>query len=236
MKLVVDNTDTKATADVVTTEALAWPDRARALKIIDVATYTAAGVMLTGVKALRGKVKETFDPIVEAANKTHKEACKQRTNADAPLVEAEKILKAAIASFDDERARIDREEHASRLAAVQAQSETLTLETAAALESAGLHEQAAQILEVGVAAPAAVIIQKSTPDVAGISFTNRWTGKVTDKVAFLKTAIERPELLDLIEIRQADINKLASTFKGKLASVYPGLEGVSEKIVNAKAS
>jgi hypothetical protein len=95
-------------AGAVTSEALSWPDRARATVITDSTTYTDACELLKGIKALRVRIGETFDPHIGRAFQAHRALCKEKQDAEAPLTEAERILKAALVAYDDAQERIRR--------------------------------------------------------------------------------------------------------------------------------
>ena len=59
-------------AETVKADALAWPERAAALKVVDTESYTGASEMLKGIKALRNKIAEVFDKHIKAAHEAHK--------------------------------------------------------------------------------------------------------------------------------------------------------------------
>lgn len=62
-------------------------------------------LVLKHVKGLQKKVKDAFDPIVEKANKAHKEATSQRKKYLEPLTLVEEKIKAAIALFYESEAK-----------------------------------------------------------------------------------------------------------------------------------
>ena len=85
--------------------------RANALAPTNQETYDeAARFVLERVKPLEREVKDTFDPIVSAANKTHKEAVAQRDKHLKPLTEAKRIATQKCKVYEDEQARLQREE------------------------------------------------------------------------------------------------------------------------------
>jgi hypothetical protein len=245
IQLAVDNTKDASTGpDAVKTEALTVSERAKAIKIVDAASYVVAGELLRGVKALQKRADETFDPICDATNKAHKAATQARAAVKTPLVEAEKALKDAILAYDDEQERVERERAAKVQSIAQSVADEVAIETASAFASAGMHAEAEAVLETAIASPATVIIPKSTPDVAGLSKTRTWSGAVDDVVLFLATALGvdpktvrvRQDMVMLIDVRQKDVDRLAVTFKGNLSAAYPGLKAIETKGIAAKAS
>lgn len=158
-------------------EAVAWPDRARQIAITNATEYEAAATFLTGVKALRDEIDRATRPVIEAAHATHKAALAQKRTLDAPLDEAERIVKGTIRAFLDLEERKRREEEA-RLAAEQRKAdEESRLREAEALEQAGEPEAAQQVLEMPVVTPPPVL---PPPRVEGVSSRTAWKWKLVD--------------------------------------------------------
>ena len=84
----------------------------RAIKIVDEASYSSAGEFLKGIKSLRQKIAESCDPVIKKAHETHKAAVQQKKEHEAPLIEAEGLLKQGIGSYHDEIERKRRIEEA----------------------------------------------------------------------------------------------------------------------------
>jgi len=173
-------------ADGVKSEALAWPDRARATAVTDGATYTAAAELLKGIKALRQKIGETFGPHIKRAFDAHRALCKEKQDAEAPLSEAETILKRALVAYDDAQERIRRAEEQRLREEARRQEEQRRLEEAAALELQAsetedelLRAEAEELFAAPIQAPA-VVVAKSTPKVSGVSFREVWKFRIVD--------------------------------------------------------
>jgi len=64
--------------DEVETKALSIVDQAKAVVVKDSETYTAAGTLWKSIGDMIKEVKDTFDPICDAANKAHKAATMKR--------------------------------------------------------------------------------------------------------------------------------------------------------------
>lgn len=171
----------------VVTEALAWPDQARALTIHDVDTYAQGCALLLGIKDLRKKIAETFDPHVRRAHEAHKALVKEKADAEAPLTEAERILKGALTTYDQEQERIRRDEQRKKDEEARQEAERLALEQAAALELEGhATGDEAMVAEAHaiIAAPIAPVpmapVQKATPKVSGISMRKTWGFRIVN--------------------------------------------------------
>lgn len=162
------------------TEAQAWPDRALATVIYDDDTYAKACALLLGIKDLRKKIADTFDPHVKRAHEAHKALVKEKADAEAPLAEAERTLKATIGEYDreQERLRIERQrvldEEARRLAEAQ------TLEQAVALEAAGETVEAEAVLAAPIAPVPLAPVAKAVPKVAGVSVRKVFAFRIVD--------------------------------------------------------
>lgn len=216
LELVVDNSaEMKA-------EALSWPQRAAALKVIDDGRYVEASEMLKGIKALRLRIAETFDPHIRRAHEAHKALVKERADAEAPLAEAETVLKRAIVAFDQEQERLRREEQRRQQEEAQRQEEQRRLEEAAALELEGnrtenpeLLYEANELMEQPIVAPV-VQVAKTTPKVAGIVHRESWSARVTSLRALIKFVAQHPEYENCLIVNQAAINSLARSMKGNL--------------------
>jgi len=213
--------------------ALALPEKARLLRIIDNPTMQAAGVMLTDIKALRAEISAIFDPTIKAAHNAHKTAVAMKNKVEAPLSEAETIIKSSMAAYYDveekRRAEAQRriDEEAQRLA------EDARIKSAEAAEAAGLHEVAERMIE----APLVVTPQKVAPiaKVEGVSFVERWRAEVTDIVALVTFAAANPlMILILVEVNQTSLNQMARAQKQEMK--IPGVRAISEKSVAATSA
>lgn len=204
----------------VKSEALEIPEQAQAVNIVDSATYQEAGNILVAIKGIRKKINATFDPIIKAAHTTHKEAVAQKKTAEAPLVEAENIIKPALGAWDTQQENIRLEEERKRQAQARKAEEERQLAEAVALEEQGEKEAADEVMAEPVHV-APVIIPKTVPKVQGISYQVRWKFRITDE-----SKIPRGYLTpDTVKIGQA-----ARMMKG--ACDIPGVQTYSEKGVS----
>jgi len=96
--------------DEVETKALSIVDQARAVTVKDSKTYTAAGILWKSIGDMIKEVKDTFDPICEAANRAHKEATSKRAKFLDPLTTAQKQVKQLMSNYAAERERIRKAE------------------------------------------------------------------------------------------------------------------------------
>jgi hypothetical protein len=234
LELVVDN------SREIATEALTWPERARAIAVTSPETYSAAAELLKGIKALRGRIAETFDPHIRRAHEAHKALVRQKADMEAPLTEAETTVKRALGTYTQEQERIRREEERRLAEEARKREEERRLAEAAALETeaaetgnAELLAEAQEMISAPVEAPV-VILQSATPKVAGISYRENWKGACTDLAALVKAAAVRPELLSLLKPNDTAINQMARAQKGRFS--VPGCKAWNEPIVASRGA
>jgi len=215
-------TETKDDIKQLEIEAIAFPDQARALRVTSNEIYETAGGLLVQIKGLRKKINRTFKPMKEAAVKAHKAVLEQERLADAPLVEAEDIIKPELARWDMEQERLRRVEEQRLQELARKQEEDRRLAEAVAIEQAGDKKLADQVIAAPVEVPP-VIVAKSVPKVQGISYTERWTYRV------INPAIVPAEFKMLDEVK---IGQYARAMKS--AGRIPGIEIYSERSVSGR--
>lgn len=234
LELVVDNPSVAA----VTERALTWPERARQIQVIDADSYTAAAELLKGIKALRGEVDATFDPIVKAAFESHRTAVAQKRKAETPLSEAEGIIKAALTTYQQEQQRLAdaRRREEERLAREEA--ERLALEQAAAMELEGrqygdeaLVQEAHDLIEHPIVAAPCAPAPRPTPAVAGISHRTTYSAEVTSLALLVQHIAKHQNLLPLLKVDQAALNGQARSLRESLT--LPGVRLVKVNTVAA---
>lgn len=221
--LVVDN-------QAAVTKALAFPEQARALVIVDALGYTKACDFLQGVKALRAEIAETFEPHIKRAHESHKALLKEKADAEAPLVEAERIAKAALVTFNNEQERQRREEQARLQAELRRQEEDRKLNEAVALEAAGESAEASAVLDEPVHVPT-VAVAPLTPKVSGIAYRETWSASVTDVAALVKFVAANPQFAGLLSPNMPALNAQARSLKGQMS--IPGVEAICTRDVAA---
>lgn len=139
--------------DEVQERALAIPEKAAAIVVADQEGLDVAGSFLVSIKTLRKEINDTFDPVIQKAHQTHKEALAQKKKVEAPLAKGEKIIKASMASYVEEQARIRREaeerqrKEREEIERKKREEEERILAEALKAEEEGKEEEAQDILE-----------------------------------------------------------------------------------------
>lgn len=216
----------------VTSEALTWPQKAKALVVKTAEAYTQAGELLKGIKALRAKVAETFDSHIQRAFQAHRALTAEKQKAEAPLAEAERVVKAAMVAFDQEQLRIARERQHQADEAARRREEDERLARAAAMETearefgdAGLKAAADLLLEQPAPVVVAPLVEVETPKVAGISMRDNWKFRVVDEAAIPREYLMR------------DDTKIGRVVKAmKDGTNIPGIVAYNDPVVASRAS
>src|SRR4051812_47233830 len=88
-------------------ESATWAARAKGLQVTNTETYLSASHLLTSVKYFRTQIAAWFAPHLEAATETKRRAeaarkglADERDRMEAPLVEAERLLKQSLLAWD----------------------------------------------------------------------------------------------------------------------------------------
>lgn len=156
-------------------KAVTIVEQAKAVTVKDSETYTAAGALWKSIGDMIKEVKDTFDPICDAAHKAHKAAVEKRSKYLDPLTLAQKSIKKLMSDYDAEQDRKRREEQRIIEERLRKEEEERRLMEAIAAEEAlkaqgATQEEVAQetatILEAPVTV-APVVLPKSTPKLEG---------------------------------------------------------------------
>ena len=209
----------------VSKQALTWPDVVRALVIQDQESMAKANDMRRGIKSLRERIAEVFDPIISKAHAAHKEALKGKADTEAPLVEAEKILTPKMVAYADEQKRKAREEEARLQAEARMREDEERMAAALEAEANGDKEAAQSIIEGPITIPK---IKIDLPKVEGFSTRENWSAEVVDKMALIKAVASGQIPMTAIEPCMTFLNSQARSLRGEMR--IPGVRAVVEKI------
>ena len=150
--------------------ALSW---ATALIVSTDSELVEAGETLRGLKTVRQRINEVFDPPIAAAHASHKAAIAAKKKVDGPLAEAERVAKGKIGAYQLEQENKRREEQRQREEAAHKAAEDQRLREAEALEAQGQRDEADMVLAQPVAAPV-VAAAPPSPKVEGVKMTKLW--------------------------------------------------------------
>ena len=201
--------------------------QAAKILIIDSDTYTMAGGLWDTIKAMRAKIAETFDPIIDKAHKAHKEAVSQKKKLDEPLEYEQRQLKGRMIGYDQEQIAIARKKQLEQEAIERKRAEEEALETASLMEKAGLKEEAAAVLDAPIEM-APVVVKKETPKVEGFSYRSNWKAQCTDLKALVQAVAEGKVPFQALEANTVFLGQQARSLKEAMS--YPGVKVWEEKV------
>lgn len=212
-------------------EILPWPDKARALAVVDQATCNAAGEFLKGIKALGNEIDTQCDPNIARWYEGHRSATTQKRELKAPLVEAETIIKRAIATWMTEQERQRQEEQRRLREIARKEEEERRVAEALELEIAGEHEMAQETLTLPTPTPT---IELPKPVSApGVTMRETWKAEVTDLRALCRAIGAGTVPVECVKADLVTLNRLAVSLKRSMD--YPGVRAVVQQTVAAKA-
>ena len=218
-------------------EALTWPEKAGGLAVTDSPTYTIAGEFLKGIKALRARIAETFDPHIARAFQAHRALVKEKADAEAPLQVAERAIKDKLVTYDQAQEQIRLAEQRRLQEAARKAEETRRLAEAAAMEAealangdTALQAEAEALIAAPVETPA-IIIEKSTPKVAGISYRVTYAAEVVSLPALIGYVATHPDQINLLLANTVALNQMARAMK--MALHIPGVKVIEKRDIAA---
>ena len=224
--------------EVVRQEVMPIPDQAKMIVVRDQASLSKANDFYLTIKALRKKIADTFNPIIEKAHAAHKEALNQKALVEAPLILAEKYLNGQVTEYKRKQDRIRaEEEEKNRLEAIKIEAERRKveelskLEQAEELERAGLPVEAQALLDEAIEEEEKPIEVYMPPPVTpkvelnGASVKTFWHAEIIDLKGLCYAVANGKAPLNCIEANMTVLNGLARSLKKEMA--IPGVKAVS---------
>ncbi len=228
------------------TEARSWASRARELEIVDRESCINASTLLRSVKTLRNQVQAWFAPHIDAAMETKRKAeaarkalADERDKMEAPLVDAESVLKRGLLAYETKQEQLRLEEERRLQAEARARAEALTLAAAAAMEAEAnatgnseLLQEAQDVLEQPIEEPV-VVVQKMVPKVDGISYRDNWKAHPTVDIKALAAAVASGAApVTFLQPNMTAINQFGRATQGVRA--VPGIRWFNDRQIAAR--
>ena len=225
------------TTRAVTEKALSIVEQAEAVQVRDNETYAAAGRLWQDIGDMIKEVKETFDPICEAAHRAHKAATAKRAQYLDPLTKAQRTVKSLMAAYDAEQERIRREEERRLAEIARKQEEERRLAEAIAAEeearrNGATREDTAREVEEILSTPAyvpPVVLPKATPRMeGGPIYRTVWGAECVDIKALCRAVADGKASPECVMPNMPVLNKMATALKDSLN--IPGVRAVSRRV------
>lgn len=210
----------------ITRDASITVETTRSLRVVDATSYTRAGELVTGLRALSKRITAFFEDDVRRAHELHRSLTRKRSEAVDPVDKECARLTREMGAWKTEEDRKAREAAARLAREEQERQRAIALEEAAALEAQGEQALAESVVEQAIAMPAPVIpIAPTAPKVDGISYRSVWRHEVVD-VALVPR--------EYLVIDEAKIAAVVRATKGTLP--IPGVRVYEEQIAVVRSA
>ena len=191
-------------------KALVVVEQAKAITVKDNDSLQKANEMLTGIKALRKEIVNTFKPIKQAIDNSKKEVLEKERKHDAPLAEAQDWLSAQMSNYyteqekirkaeEDRLREIARKQEQERIEAERKADEERRIQEALNAEASGNKEEAEAILkEEFIPEPVFTpepIVPQSTPKLQGTTFRENWKFRISDPMKVPRKYLKVDEVM-----------------------------------------
>jgi hypothetical protein len=246
------------------TRIVKLPDEANMIQILDQGGLIKANDFLLGIKGLKKQIDEIWDPVIEAAYKSHREALSQKQKFTNPLLFAEQIVKKRISSYlaeqerlrreaeeanrklEEERCRLE-EEALKKAQEAEEKARQAEFEAAALLDSSEkkvkaeeeakkAKEEADKIIEAAAEKEKQFVprLVVEVPKTSGLTAREDWKFEIVDFGSFLSAIISGTVPLQAIKTDDVFIGKMVRTMKNELK--WPGVRVYSEKNISVRLS
>lgn len=205
---------------VVEEQASLFQQQVSAVTVTSDAEYQEVAEFGKTLKAKSNEVSAFFKPLKEQAHKSHKMICEKEKQMLAPIVGAEKHLKAQLSKYAQECEKARKQAEEKAIKAIQEDVEN-KLKEAVALECEGkaLESQMA-VMEAEMASNVAstISVQNEAPKVSGVSSRKSW--KIT-KVDISNV----PDEVMGVPLKMLDEKAVMQIIKGMKGAIkIPGIE------------
>ena len=211
-------------------KAKSLESEARALVVASEEDYRAADRFGRAAKALLAEIDAAFDPIIEQAHKTHKQAIEQKKKQAEPVETVKRIVAAKMGEwYRAEQARIA-EERRKAEAEARRRADEEALRVAEELAAAGMNEAA----EVALCEPVVerVVVQEA-PKLDGVSYRETWSAEILDFDALVRAVAAGEASSAYLLPNTTALNADARTHKSALK--VPGVRVRSELVQARRA-
>lgn len=221
------------------TEVMSLETKAAAVRIYDHESRQAAADILNEIATRKKAVINEFKPIKQAIDASKQVVLDREKAHLVPLENAERVVKAEIARDIEERERIARQlaMEAEAKARQEAEEQRFKdLEEAQAQAAAMGEKISDDEIDAMIAAPVAipVAVVPEAPKVVGApSGVKKYRAEVVDMKKLLTYIVANPQWINLVELRQGDLDRLANQMKE--AFPFPGCALRTETVVRAAA-
>lgn len=222
------------------TEVMSLEAKAAAVRIYDHESRQLATDILNEIATRKKAVIAEFKPIKQAIDASKQTVLDREKAHLTPLEAAERVVKAEIARDIEERERIARQAAMEAEAKARREAEEQRLKDleeaqaqAAAIGETISDDEIEAMISARVAVP--VVAAPQAPKVVGApSGMKKYRAEVVDLRKLLAYIVSKPEWLNLVDIQQGALDRLANQMKE--AFPFPGCKLQVETVVRAAAT
>lgn len=211
---------------VIEQTALTWPEKAKAIAVIDQQSYDIAVVDVKQIAQVKKAITEHYGPLKKAAQDSHKKIVAAEKQFLDPLDEADRIIRQSITRWSQEQERIRIEAQRKVEAEARAKEEQERLAKAVQAEEMGVNPVIVEKILETPKPIEPVITAPTFQKAAGIASRETWRAEVTDIKALCQSIVDGKIQPEAVSPNMAVLNGLARSFKDDLN--IPGIKAVKE--------
>lgn len=191
--------------------------RAKSIAINSREEYAAADQFCASLKELEKKVDEAYDEHISSAFKAHRSLVAKKNSFEQPILEARKIIKAKLVSWQDYEEEQRKKEEIKQQAEASKRANDEAIAYAQQAHSIGDAEEAERIINAPVEVPV-IVVPKSAPKTT-TTLQTRWDFRITDPASVPREYL----MVDTVKVGQ-----IVRALKNETR--IPGVEAYSRKI------
>ena len=199
-------------------------EEARAIRVVDQATYDQACEVAKRAVEARKTIKSRIEPGKTAAHAAWKEWMALENEMLELVTGAERIAKGKIAAWNTEQERLRRAEEARLAEEARKQEEEDKLQAATAAEADGASEEEVEAILEEPAPQTTMVAPPTYRKSTGVSTRETWKAEVTHLPSLIKFVAANPRYANLLKVNTAALNALAVAQKQMF--LIPGAKAI----------
>lgn len=193
-----------------------WAAEASAMTVRTPDAYRRAADLLLAVKDLRKQLNEAYDDNIADAHRAHKNLVAKKASFEAPLVAAERTLKARMLDYQQEQERVRREQERKLREEARKIEEEARIKEATRLEAEGRQKEAERLIDAPIFTPP-VTVAPPTPKVQGVSYRETWSAEVVNMRALCRAVADGSVPTEYVTANMTALNARARADKAGFA-------------------
>jgi hypothetical protein len=209
--------------------------RANSVAVIDAESAERAAAIMADIADAIKQIEAAIDPHIKRAHEVHKGLTQERKRQVEPLQSAIAVIKGRIGAWREAEQRAAREAAAAEARRIEAEARAERQRQIEEARAAGQTKRDAEMEaraaeQVRIAEARAAVATAAAPVVAGVKTRVRWVAEVTDMGALMSEIIEGVIPASVVEIKQAELNRVAAAWKNTRAFRGIRIKAVEEVV------